>query len=326
MFRRSLLAAPALLALPAHAQANYPERTISIVVGFLPGGSVDTGSRLLSERMGPRLAPNARFIIENRPGAGGSIGAEYVTRQPADGYLLTMSSASSHATNPAALPGNVRYNPVEDFTHIAIVGGGPLVVAVPRASPHRTVADLIAAARAARQPLLWGTSGAGGIGHLTGEAFATRAGIRGEFVPYRGGAAVLEAMMKNELDYSFEVMASALPHLRDGSSRPLAVTSPSRHPALPDVPSLHESGMVGFDIITWNVLQGPRGIPAPIVERLNRAAVESLAEPELRRRMVHAGIDPAEPSTPEQTRAFVAAELEKFRGIVRDANLQLGRT
>lgn len=326
MFRRSLLAAPALLALPAHAQANYPERAINVVVGFLPGGSTDTGARLLAERMAPRLGPNARMIVENRPGAGGSVGAEYVTRQPADGYLLTLSTASGHATNPAALPATVRYNPVEDFSHIAVIGGGPLVIAVPRASPHRTVAELVAAARTANPPMLWGSSGVGGIGHLTGEAFAHRAGIRGEYVPYRGGSAVLEAMMKNELSFSFEVMASALPHLRDGSSRPLAVTSRTRHPALPDVPSLHETGMEGFDIITWNVLQGPRGIPAPIVERLNRAAVEALAEPDLRRRMVQAGIDPAAPSTPEQTRAFVAAELEKFRGIVRDANLQLGRT
>jgi tripartite-type tricarboxylate transporter receptor subunit TctC len=236
-----------------------------------------------------------------------------------------MSSASSHATNPAALPDTVRYDPVADFTHIAILGGGPLVIAVPGSSPHRTVAELVNAAKAARAPMLWGSSGSGGIGHLTGELFAHRSGFRGEYVPYRGGAAVLEAMKKAEIDFSFEVMASALPHLRDGSSRPLAVTSATRHPQLPDVPSLHEAGLAGFDIITWNVLQGPRGIPTPIAERLNRAAMEALADPELRRRLAGAGIDPAEPSTPDSTRAFVAAELEKFRGIVRETGLRLGR-
>lgn len=325
--RAALLAAPALVLTPAaaRAQANFPDRTIAVVVGFTPGGSVDTGARLLIDRMAPRLAPNARLIVENRPGAGGSVGAEFVARQNPDGHLLTMSSASSHGTNPAALPDTVRYDPVEDFTHIAMLGGGPLVCAVPGSSPHRTVAQLVAASRAARDPLQWASSGSGGIGHLAGELFKHRAGIRGEYIPYRGGAAVLEAMKKAEVDYSFEVLASALPHLRDGSSRPLAVTGNVRHPTLPDVPTLEEAGVRPFDVITWNVLQGPRGIPAPVVERLNRAAMEALAEPELRRRLAHAGIDPAEPSTPASTRAFVAAEREKFRAIVRETGLRLGR-
>ncbi len=325
MRRRALLAAPALMLAPPLRAQGFPERTISVVVGFLPGGSVDIGTRILIERMAPRLGPQARMIVENRPGAGGSVGAEFVARQNPDGHLLTMSSASSHATNPAALPETVRYDPVADFTHIAILGGGPLVIAVPGSSPHRSVAELVAAAKAARAPLLWGSSGSGGIGHLTGELFAHRAGFRGEYVPYRGGAAVLEAMKKAEIDFSFEVMASALPHLRDGSSRPLAVTSATRHPQLPDVPSLQEAGLAGFDIITWNVLQGPRGIPTPIAERLNRAAMEALADAELRRRLAGAGIDPAEPSTPESTRGFVATELEKFRAIVRETGLRLGR-
>jgi tripartite-type tricarboxylate transporter receptor subunit TctC len=326
MRRRALLATPSLLlAAPLAAQSTFPDRPISIVVGFLPGGSVDIGTRLLVERMARHVAPNARMIVENRPGAGGSVGAEFVARQNPDGHLLTMSSASSHATNPAALPDTVRYDPIHDFTHLAILGGGPLVIAVPGSSPHRTVAELVNAARAARAPMLWGSSGSGGIGHLTGELFAHRSAFRGEYVPYRGGSAVLEAMKKAEIDFSFEVMASALPHLRDGSSRPLAVTSPGRHPQLPEVPSLHEAGLTGFDIITWNVLQGPRGIPTPIAERLNRAAMEALADQELRRRLAMAGIDPADPSTPDSTRAFVAAELEKFRAIVRETGLRLGR-
>jgi len=324
MNRRSFLAAPALLALPAQAQ-NFPDRPIAFVVGFLPGGSVDIGARLLADRMAPRIAPNARIIIENRPGAGGSLGAEYVARQNPDGHMLGVHSASSHATNPAALPDTVRYNPITDFSHIAILGGGPLVLVVPGSSPHRSVADLVRAARAAPAPLLWGSSGTGGIGHLTGELFAYRSEFRGEYVPYRGGAAVLEAMRKAEIDFSAEVMASALPHLRDGSSRALAITAPTRHPALPDVPTLQESGYAGFDIITWNVLQGPRAMPDAIQQRLNRAAVEALGEPELRRRLTAAGIDPAEASTPQSTRDFVAAELAKFQGIVRETGLRLGR-
>ena len=324
MNRRSFLAAPALLALPAQAQ-NFPDRPIVFVVGFLPGGSVDIGARLLADRMAPRIAPNARIIIENRPGAGGSIGAEYVARQNPDGHVLGVHSASSHGTNPAALPDTVRYNPITDFSHIAILGGGPMVLVVPGSSPHRSVAELVRGARTATAPLFWGSSGTGRIGHLTGELFAHRSEFRGEYVPFRGGSAVLEAMRKAEIDFSVEVMASALPHLRDGSSRALAITAPTRHANLPEVPTLQESGLAGFDIITWNVMQGPRGMPDAIQQRLNRAVMEAMSEAELRRRLTVAGIDPAEPSTPETTRDFVSAELAKFQGIVRETGLRLGR-
>ncbi len=325
MHRRTLLAAPALLALPARAQASFPERPINVVVGFLAGGSTDLAARLLVDRMAPRLAPNARMIIENKAGAGGSIAAEFVTRQAPDGYTLAVQSASSQGTNPAALPDTVRYDPVEDFSHIAILGAGPMLIIVPGASPHRTLAELVAAAKASAAPPLWASSGTGGIGHLTGSLFTHRAGFRGEYVPYRGGSAVLEAMRKGEVDFSAEVLASAYPHVRDGSSRPLAVTALTRHPLLPDVPTLHELGFPGFEIVTWNLVQGPRGIPPPLLARLNKAAMEALAEPTLRRRLAEAGVDPADPSTPESTRAFAASELEKFRSIVRETGLVLGR-
>jgi len=329
MHRRTLLAAPALLTLPAAssawAQSTYPDRPINVVVGFLAGGSTDIAARLLVDRMAPHLSPNARMIIENRAGAGGSIGAEYVTRQAPDGYTLAVQSASSQGTNPAALPDTVRYNPIEDFSHIAILGGGPMLIIVPGSSPHRTIADLVTAAKATRTPPLWASSGTGGIGHLTGSLFAHRAGFRGEYVPYRGGSAVLEAMRKGEVDFSAEVLASAYPHVRDGASRPLAVTSLTRHPLLPNVPTLHESGFNGFEIVTWNLVQGPRGIPGPLVARLNKAAMDALAEPTLRHRLADAGVDPAEPSTPESTRAFATSELEKFKSIVRETGLTLGR-
>jgi tripartite-type tricarboxylate transporter receptor subunit TctC len=324
----ALLSAP--LAAPALAQpAGWPDRPITLVVGFLPGGSTDIGARLLAERMAPHLGANARIIIENRPGAGGSLSAEYVARQAPDGHVLTIGSASSVVTNPAALPDTVRYDPVADFTHIAVLGGGPMCLVVPGSSPHRDVAALVAAAKAAPAPLLWGSSGSGGIGHLTGELFAHRAGFRGEFVPYRGGSALLEAMRKAELDFSCEVLASAWPHVRengrDGGSRALAVTSVGRHPLLPDVPSMVEAGFPGFDIVTFNVLQGPRGMDPALSARINRAVMLALAEPTLRRRLADAGIDPAGPSTVESTREYVAAELRKFREIVRETGLRLGR-
>ncbi len=325
MLRRSFLAAPALLALPAQAQSTYPDKPINVVVGFLAGGSTDIAARLLVDRMAPHLGPNARMIIDNRAGAGGSIGAEYVTHQPPDGYTLGVLSASSQGTNPAALPDTVRYDAVEDFSHIAILGGGPMLIIVPGNSPHRTIGELVAAAKSGSAPPLWASSGTGGIGHLTGALFAHRAGFQGEYVPYRGGSAVLEAMRKAEVDFSAEVLASSWPAMRDGATRALAVTSLTRHPLIPDVPTMQESGFNGFEIITWNLVQGPKGIPSPIVAQLNKAAMDALAEPTLRRRLADAGVDPADPSTPASTRAFAASELEKFRAIVRETGLVIGR-
>jgi len=328
MRRRTLLSTLASIpASPALAQAPawVPDRPISLVVPFLAGGSTDIAGRIMADRMGPGLGPNARIIVENRAGAGGSVGSEWVRQRPADGYTILLGSASSHGTNPAALPSQTPYDPVADFTPIASVGGGPLVVVVPQASPFRTIADLIAGIRARPGMLPWATSGVGGIGHLSGEFLKISVGgLEAEHVPYRGGSAVMEALAKGEVAYSFEVLASSAPHLRDGLSRGLAVTSRERHPLFPGIPTLAETVAPGFDVTTWNVLLGPRGLPAPVQAALNGAARAALSEPATRDRLAAAGVDPAAPMAPEETRAFLAAELAKFREIVRRANIRLG--
>jgi tripartite-type tricarboxylate transporter receptor subunit TctC len=326
--RRDLLRAAAILAvpMPALAQPAWPDRPISLVVPFTAGGSTDIAARILAERMAPRLGPNARIVVENRAGAGGSLGADHVRRQAPDGHTLLIATASSHATNPAALPQTTPYDPVEDFTALAMVGGGPMVVVVPGRSPYRTLGDLLAAMRARPGALSFATSGAGGIGHLTGEYLMSRAGgLKAELIPYRGGAQVLAAMAANEVDFSVEVMASAAPHMRDGTSRGLAVTVPRRHLLFPEIPSVAELGLPDVDVTTWNVLLGPKGMPPALAARINAAAVAALAEPQLRERMATAGVDAADASTPEATRAFLAAELAKFRAIVRDAGIAIGR-
>ena len=332
--RRSLplLPAAAVLWRPAGAAAQsgaggYPERPIALVVPFLPGGSTDIAARILAERMASHLGTAARVIVENRAGAGGSVGAEWVRQRAPDGYTLLLGSASALATNPAALPAQTPYDPVEDFTPIALVGGGPMVLVVPASSRFRTAAELFAAVRAEPGRRTWATSGAGGIGHLTGEYLKMEAGgLRAEHVPYRGGSAVMEALAKGEVDYSLEVLASTAPHLRDGLSRGLAVSSLQRHPLFPDIPTLDEAGLKGFEITTWNILAGPRGMPADVVAALSRAARAALAEPGTRNRLAAAGVDPAEPTTtPEGTRDFLRTELMKFRSIVDRAGLRLGR-
>ncbi|MBI0535072.1 tripartite tricarboxylate transporter substrate binding protein [Roseomonas sp. KE2513] len=328
MQRRALLAsglsAP-FLAPAARAQGGWvPDRPISLVVPFLAGGSTDIAGRVLADRMGPRLGANARVIVENRAGAGGAIGSEWVRQRPADGATLLLATASSHATNPAALPSQTPYDPVADFTPIAMLGGGPLVVVVPQASPFRTMAELVAGIRARPGALSWATSGVGGVGHLTGEYLKIAVGgLQAEHVPYRGGSAVMEALAKGEVAYSFEVLASTAPHLRDGLSRGLAVTSRERHPLFPEIPTVAETVAPGFEVTTWNVLLGPRGLPGPVQAALNAAANAVLADPSARERLVAAGVDPSPPSTPEQTRAFLATELAKFRGIVERGGLRL---
>ncbi|MBE9605038.1 tripartite tricarboxylate transporter substrate binding protein [Acetobacteraceae bacterium H6797] len=318
--------AGALLARPLLAQQSaWPDKPITLVVPFLPGGSTDIAARLLAEGMSPLLGAQGRVIVENRAGAGGSVGAEAVKQRAPDGYTLLLATASSHGSNPAALPQTTRYDPVEDFSSIAIVGGGPLVVVVPGNSREKTFAELLAFIRENPGRASWATSGAGGIGHLTGEYMKVAAGgLIAEHVPYRGGSAVMEALAKGEVNYSLEVLASAAPHLRDGYSRGLAVTSIARHPLFPEIPTLDESGLKGFEVTTWNVLLGPKGLPAPVVERLNTAANKVLNDPAYRAKLATAGVDADGASTPASTRAFLTAEVAKFRDIVTKANLKLG--
>ena len=331
--RRSLplLSAAAAFGRPFRAAAQsgggFPERPISLVVPFLAGGSTDIAARIMAERMAPHLGPAARIIVENRAGAGGSVGAEWVRHRAPDGYTLLLGSASALATNPAALPGQTPYDPVEDFSQIAVVGGGPMVLVVPASSRFRTAGELFAAVKAEPGRHTWATSGAGGIGHLTGEYLKIEAGgLQAEHVPYRGGSAVMEALAKGEVDYSLEVLASTASHLRDGLSRGLAVSSKARHPLFPDIPTLDELGLKGFEITTWNILAGPRGLAPDILGALSRAARAALAEGSVRERLAAAGVDPGEATTtPDGTRAFLRAEVAKFRGIVERAGLRLGR-
>ena len=324
--RRAFIAAGLCAPALAHAQ-SWPSRPITWIVPFLAGGSADLLARLLAERMAPRLGSGARIVVENRGGAGGTIGAEAARRAPPDGHTLLLATPSTHATIPATQPATVPYDPVADFTAVALLGQAPLALAVPNASPHRDVAGLVAAIRARPGGASWGTSGAAGIGHLTGELMNVMAGgLQSEHVPYRGGSALVEALTKAELDYAWEPIGSFAPGLRDGLFRALAVSTPARSPQFPDLPTMAESGFPGFATSTWNALLGPRGLPAEVVARLAATAAEALAEPPVRDRLAAAGIDAVTDSTPASTAAFIAADLAKYRDVAARANLRLDRT
>jgi tripartite-type tricarboxylate transporter receptor subunit TctC len=326
--RRLALAALAAAPLaPAAAQAPpWPSRPIVFTIPFPAGGSADLLARLVADRMAPRLGAAARMVVENRAGAGGVIGSDYVRRQPADGYSILLATPSTHGTVPALQPDTTPYDPIADFTPIAIMGRAPIALAVPKESSARDAKALIESLRAAPGKASWGSSGSGSVGHLAGELMALLAGgLQAEHVPYRGGAPLAEALVKGEVQYAWEPLGSLAPGAKDGLFRIVAVGTATRHPMFPDVPTMQEAGLAGFEASTWNVMTGPRGLPPAIVAQLSAAANASLAEAEVKQRLEAAGIDAVSDSTPEATAAFLAAELARFRDIVARANLRLPR-
>jgi len=327
--RRLALATLATTAPLANAAAQspaWPSRPIVLTIPFQAGGSADLLARLVAERMMPRIGPGARIVVENRAGAGGTIGSDYVRRQPPDGHALLLATPSTHGTVPALQPDTTPYDPIADFTPIAIMGRAPIALAVPKASPFHDARALIAAVRAAPGSASWGSSGSGSVGHLAGELMALLAGgLRAEHIPYRGGAGVADALAKGEVQYAWEPLGSLAAGAKDGLFRVIAVGTATRHPLFPEVGTMQEAGLQGFEASTWNVMVGPRGLPPEIVARLSAAANASLAEPDVRSRLAVAGIDAVSDSTPESTAAFLAAEYAKFRDIVARANLRLPR-
>lgn len=322
------LALAALTAAPfarAWAQA-YPDRVIGFTVPFPAAGSADLLARLLADRMGPLLGPGARMVADNRAGAGGTIGSDYVRRQPADGHAILLATPSTHGTVPALQPDTTPYDPAADFSAIAILGRAPIALAVPNASPHRDPVALIAWLRANPGRASWGSSGSGSIGHLTGEMMSLAVGgLRSEHIPYRGGAPLVEALTKGEVQYAWEPLGSLAAPVRDGLFRLIGMGSATRHPLFAEVPTMQEAGLAGFEASTWNVMLGPRGMPTAIVARLNVAANQVLAMPDMQARLAAAGIDAISDSTPESTAIFLAQELAKFKDIVARARLNLPR-
>ncbi|NKE44116.1 tripartite tricarboxylate transporter substrate binding protein [Roseomonas frigidaquae] len=323
------LALAALSAAPfasARAQAAWPDRVVSFTIPFPAGGSADLLARLVADRMAPVIGPAARIVVENRAGAGGTIGSEYVRRASADGHAILLGTPSTHGTVPALQPDTTPYDPIADFTAIAILGRSPIALAVPTNSPHRDPQALLAWLRANPGKASWGSSGSGSVGHLAGELMSLSAGgVQAEHIPYRGGAPLVEALTKSEVQYGWEPLGSLAAAARDGLFRIIGMGSPTRHPLFPDVPTMQEAGLAGFAASTWNVMLGPKGMPPAIVTRLNAAANQVLAMEDVKARLATAGIDAVSDSTPATTGAFIAGEFAKFKDIVTRARLNLAR-
>ena len=305
----------AAAALPALAQ-SWPAKSVRIVVPYPPGGPVDISARLL----GPKLqeAFGQPFLIENKPGAGGNIGADFVAKSAPDGYTIGMGAIATHAINPA-LMANVPYDPVRDFRHLALVVQVPNVLVVNNDLPAKSVAELTALARAQPGKLDFASGSTGSTGHLAGELFKQMTGTYMVHIPYKGAPPAVADLLAGRVHLMFDNLASALPNVRAGKLRALAVTTLKRSSALPDVPTLDESGLKGFDMTTWWGLMGPAKMPADVAQRLAAEILKAMDAPDVREKLRAMGMEGSTVRTPEQFTAFVDSERRLYARLVKQS-------
>jgi tripartite-type tricarboxylate transporter receptor subunit TctC len=311
------------LVLARPALAAFPDRPITVIVPFAPGGANDLAGRLLADRIGPLLTAEGRALVENRPGGGSAIGAEYVRRARPDGYTLLVGSASTLAVAPASGASAARYHPTGDFTPIIVVGTSPLGVVVPTNSGITTLQQLVDRLRAEPGRIAYASSGVGGVAHLGADYLASLAGTSAQHIPYRGGSQTAESLIKGETLYAVDQLGSVVGQVRDGALRLLAVTTRQRDPNFPDVPTVAEAVLPDYELTTWTVMVGPKDMPDDIADALSKAANAALAEPRVRERLESTGTTPMLDSTPASTRAFLEREFALYRNIVQRIGLKL---
>jgi tripartite-type tricarboxylate transporter receptor subunit TctC len=305
-FRFAAALAAAVVASAAAAQ-EWPDKPVRVVAPYAPGGSADTLGRLIAQKLGQRLKQN--FVVENRPGAGGFLGSESVARAAPDGYTLLVSGVGSHAIGPAISP--APYDPVASFTHIALFGGPPIVLAVHPSVGAKNLADFIAYAKARPAGLAYGSPGQGTQGHLIGELFRAQSGTPLLHVPYKGAAPAIADLIANHVPVTFTTFATAQPQVRAGKAHALALTAARRIADAPQVPTFAESGYGELVATTWFGLSGPAGLPAGIVQRLNAAVRASLLEPDVRERLRAEGSEPNELDAAGYAE-FIRAEIRRW--------------
>jgi tripartite-type tricarboxylate transporter receptor subunit TctC len=323
MQRRLLLLAAllvsALVVGPARAQEAWPARPIKLIVPFAPGGTSDVLGRVVADKL--QAALKQTVLVENRAGAGGVLGADAVAKSAGDGYTLLLGTIASHAINPALQP-KIPYNALKDFAPVALLGSISNVLLVGANQPYKTVQDLIAAAKARPNTIPFGSAGLGSSQHMSGELFKLLAGADLAHVPYKGSAPSIQDLIGHQIPCSFETVTVALPHIQSGKVSALAVTSALRSPALPQVPTLQEAGVAGFDVSSWQALYAPAGTPAAIVARLNIEVERLLALPDVKARLDGLGLVHT-PATPAQFAEFNRSELAKWQRVAREGKVTL---
>ena len=315
----ALLALSTLLSAPAWAQDAWPNKPIRFVVPFAAGGTSDILARLIGERLQASLKQTV--VIDNKAGAGGVIGADVVAKSAPDGYTMLIGTISSHAINPA-LQAKMPYNASTDFAHVLLLGSISNVLLVGAEQPYKTVKELVTAAKAKPGSIAFASAGQGSSQHMSGETFKLLAGAELTHVPYKGSAPAIQDVIGGQVPMSFETVTVALPHIQSGKVRALAVTSAQRSPALPNTPTLQESGVAGFDVASWQALYAPAGTPLAIVQRLNAEVEKILAQPEIKAKLDSLGLVHS-PNTPAQFVAFGNAEMAKWVKVVKDGKVKV---
>ena len=322
MLRQALGFAVALLllcALAAAHAADYPTRPVSLVVAFTPGGASDVLARILGRKLEQNLGQP--FVIENRPGAGGNVAAEAVAHAAPDGYTLLNGNNGILATN-AALYKNINFDAEKDFATIGLIGAQANILVVNPALPVQSLDQLLALAKAKPGQLNFASSGHGLAAHLAGELFKTEAKIDIVHVPYKGAAPALQDVIAGHVQMMFATASSVVPHIRDGKLRPLAVTTLKRSTVLPDIPTIDELGLKGFDATTWHGLVAPAHTPREIIVTLNRALAATLEDASVKKSLADLGVDIIG-GTPEEFAAYIRSEIPKWTAIVKASGAKL---
>jgi tripartite-type tricarboxylate transporter receptor subunit TctC len=309
-------AALALAAATAFA-AGYPEKPVTLVVPFPPGGSTDAIARSLAPKLQEKLGGN--FVVENKAGATGTIGAAQVKRAPADGYTLMVASLGPFVIAPHLIKG-AQYDALKDFDLLTIAVQAPNVLVVPAASPFKSVADVIAAEKKAPNKVTFASSGSGSSDHLTAALFWQQTGTSGVHIPYTGGAPAITDLLGNTVDASFQNINAVIQHINAGKLRALAITGDKRSPLLPNVPTMTEAGVKGVDVYSWQAVAAPKGLPADVKSKLHAALVSSLNDAALKSQLQQQGFEIVA-NTPEQFTKFQQAEFARWKHVIEAGHI-----
>jgi tripartite-type tricarboxylate transporter receptor subunit TctC len=309
----------ALGSLPASAQnVNWPTKPVKFVVPFPPGGSVDPLARLLAVKLNESMGQ--QFIVENKPGASGSIGTAYVAKSAPDGYNFVFVF-DTHAVNPTLLP-NMPFDTVKDLAPVMLIGTAPMAIATHPSKPYKTFADVIAAAKAKPDTVTYGSIGNGSLGHLTMTLLQHAGGFNIVHIPYKGGGPMTQDALGGQVDLAVASVAALATHVRGGKLRAVAVTGNQRSHSMPEVPALSEQGFPGFSALAWWGVFAPSGTPKPILDKFHAELVKALNQPDLRKTLTEQlGMDLAV-STPEALQKFLVGEIERWGKVVRENNIR----
>jgi tripartite-type tricarboxylate transporter receptor subunit TctC len=315
-----LLAVLSLLSLPALAQDAYPSKPIRMVVGYAPGGGTDIVARLVAARMTVQLGQSV--IVENRPGNSGIVAASQVAKSPPDGYTIMMGVISLNAIQPSLVP-NLPFDPIKDFAPVTLTGSTPHLIVSHPSTSITSIRELIAHAKANPGKLSFPSAGNGTTPHIAGELFLSMAGVKMVHIPYKSTGQSMPDLLAGRMEVAFDTFSSAIPHVRGGKLRPLAVSSAARLPDLPGVPTVEEAGLPGYRFGTWYGVFTPAGTPPAIVNRLHAEINKALQSPDVRAKYAEMGMDDSVTRTPEEFAALVRADIARFAKLVKEAGIKI---